>query len=76
MFTQYICEAGESIPKKKKTTKTTTTTKHTHREKGGGEAQKKKKTNHELSPRESVAQGVHESRSAQLLHHPCITVAV
>jgi hypothetical protein len=31
MFTQYICEAGESISKKKKTTKTTTTTtKHTH----------------------------------------------
>jgi hypothetical protein len=74
MFTRYICEAGESIPKKKKTTKTTTT-KHTHREEAGGEAQKKK-TNHELSPRESVVQGVHESRSAQLLHHPCITVAV
>jgi hypothetical protein len=75
MFTQYICEAGESISKKKKTTKTTTTTtKHTHREEAGGEAQKK--TNHELSPRQSVVQGVHESRSTQLLHHPCITVAV
>lgn len=43
MFTQYVCEAGQSIPKKKKTTETTKTTKHTHREEGGGEAQKKKK---------------------------------
>jgi hypothetical protein len=40
------------------------------------EERHRKKTNHELSPRESVVQGVHESRSTQLLHHPCITVAV
>jgi hypothetical protein len=76
MFTQYICEAGESISKKKKTTKTTTTTtKHTHTGRRL-EERHRKKTNHELSPRESVVQRVHESRSAQLLHHPCITVAV
>jgi hypothetical protein len=36
MFTQYTCEAGESISKKKKTTKTTTTTtKYTHTQGGG-----------------------------------------
>jgi hypothetical protein len=36
MFTQYICEAGESIPKKKKKTKTTTTTTNTNTNTQGG----------------------------------------